>query len=159
MDKKNCYLSLNKILTEELKETLLLNDLLKEENNLLPNESDQLVKLSETKNNIVGNLNAYNDKCNVLIKSCGFDQGHDGIEACINWCDNKNALQRKWEQFLSLITSCQSMNQLNGSIVDNGLRAVRQALSLLYGQTNKQQTYNASGQEDQHGLGRTIAKV
>ena len=143
----------------EMKGTLSLNDLLQRENNLLPSEPDSLVEISESKNVIINNLNKYNDERNTLVTSCGFNQGHDGIKSCIAWCDHNNVLHNQWDQFLGLIQNCQSMNQLNGSIVDNGLRAVKQALSLLYGQTNKQQTYNANGQEDQHGLGRTIAKA
>jgi len=159
MNKKDCYTSLGKILKLSIRDTLSLNDLLTEEKKLLPSESDLLVNNSDEKSAMIKQLNHYHNEISALVTSCGYEPSNDGIESCITWCDQNNILRKKWHDFIDQVRYCQSMNQVNGCIVDNGLRAVKQALSLLYGQTNSQQTYNAYGQEDQNGLGRTIAKV
>jgi len=159
MDKNSCYISLNDLVEIGLKETLALNKLLQQEKDLLPKESDLLASISNSKNTIISSLDSYNAKLNALVQTCGFTPGRDGIESCIAWCDNKDTLQKQWNILMENIKSCQTLNMLNGSVVDNSLRAVKNALTILYGQTGTQQTYNANGQEEHQGIGREIAKV
>lgn len=159
MNKCNCYISLNELVEVEIKETQALNKLLQQEKDLLPKESDLLITISKSKHIIIKSLDAYNNKLNALVQTCGFTPGRDGIESCIAWCDHKNTLRNQWNKLVASIKKCQTLNTLNGSVVDNSLRAVKHALTVLYGQPEAQKTYNANGQEEHQGFGREIAKV
>jgi len=159
MDKNSCYTSLSQILEIELTESQSLEKLLRQESKLLPGESEELIKISDAKSVIIAKLEQYNAQRNALAQSTGFSPDHHGLESCVAWCDRNNTLRDIWRQFLDTIQQCQSLNNLNGSIMDNGLRVVRQALSVLHGQAVNPHTYNANGEEEHDKLSRTLVKA
>ena len=48
---------------------------------------------------------------------------------------------------------------MNGSIMENGMRSIKQALAILHGEEMQQDTYNSKGTENSQHIGKTIAKA
>lgn len=159
MDKTQCYTALDSQLSEELKESHLLHALLKEEGTISHKDSEKLLSLLDQKKGLLLKLEQHHANRNALTQTCGFSPDNQGMESCIAWCDHNQQLANKWADFLQLVSDCRNLNQLNGSIMDSSLRTVKQALSILYGQQMNENTYNADGQEQSSGLGRSIAKA
>lgn len=159
MDKKECHTEINKGLNEELTFSRSLLAVLKEEGSVSHRNAEKLLALSEQKNSLLIQLEQLHAYRNSLLQRFGFSPDNQGMEACIAWCDHKLQLKQQWQAFLQLVTDCRSINQLNGSILDSSLRTVKQALAVLYGQQLNENTYNAHGQEQSSGLGRSIAKA
>lgn len=160
MNKKSCNDTLRKLINEEILHTETLVLVLQEEKEALPAKSEQLLAISQKKQLLLEKL----EKCSLeriaLIQSLGYAPSHEGMEFCIKWCDQKNKLLELWQQFLDKVSDCRLFNQVNGGILENNLRMVKQALNILHGQVpDNTNTYNAKGQKQQSGMGHRIAKA
>lgn len=159
MDKKNCHIEIKKGLNEELIHSRSLLAILREESTVSHKNTEKLLALSEQKNSLLMQLDQLHCNRNSILESFGFNPDNQGMESCISWCDHNLQLKKQWQAFLQIVTDCRNVNQLNGSIMDSSLRTVKQALAILYGQQLNENTYNAHGQEQNSGMGRSIAKA
>jgi len=160
MNKKNCSDTLRELISAELHHTEALMQILKDEKDTLPSESEQLLAISKNKQRELEALEKYSLKRIALIQSLGYAPSHDGMEFCINWCDPHKKLLNLWHQFIGKVSECRLLNQVNGGILDNNLRMIKQALSILHGQQpGSTNTYDAKGQEQQASMGHSIAKA
>ena len=159
MDKLNCRSELSGMLENELEQTEILTDLLIKEKSTISGDNESLLKISTEKKKILDALENYNSRRNAFMQAHGFSPTRDGIESCISWCDKNNTLANKWILLKTNISQCKKLNLLNGSIVDNSLRSIKQALSILYGQQENLNTYSSDGHENKNTLGRSIAKA
>jgi flagellar biosynthesis/type III secretory pathway chaperone len=159
MDKQNCQNSLKQIMQQETGHTEKLLTLLDQERSLVSGNPEELMRVSEEKLKLIEQLELLNQKRNSIVQECGYAPDKQGMEACISWCSPDKSLHAVWQQLSQNVIECRSQNQLNGSVMDNSMRAIRQALSILYGQTSQESGYNASGSEVNDKLSRSIAKA
>ena len=82
------------------------------------------------------------------------------MQALIHSCARQSGkLKERWDLLCGKISECREQNQINGRAMDTSLRAVRQALSILYGQIEQKSGYDADGSEINEKLTRSIAKA
>ncbi len=159
MDKHTCRTELSTMLDNEIDQMEILDSLLVKEKDIIASDSSLLLTINDEKKKIYDALEHYSSMLNAYIQTHGFSPTQDGIESCISWCDNNNILSAKWGLLKANIGRCKKLNRLNGSIVDNSLRSIKQALSILYGQQENEDTYSSDGHENKNTLGRSIAKA
>ncbi|MEO6798902.1 MAG: flagellar protein FlgN [Rhodanobacter sp.] len=56
------------------------------------------------------------------------------------------ALEKEWQHVVQSLRQCQRLNQRNGSMVNQRLALVRQALAVLTGHTGERELYGRSGE-------------
>jgi len=160
MNKQTCSTKLHELIKAELEHTEKLSAILQEEKETLPSESEQLLAISKNKQRELEMLEKISLKRISLVQSLGYAPSHEGMEFCLNWCDPHKKLLPLWKQFIEKVSECRLLNQVNGGILDNNIRVVKQALSILHGQLpNNTNTYNAQGQKQQASVGHSIAKA
>lgn len=160
MDKPRIIDILSGMIDSEIAGTEKLLDLLRKEREQINGNPDHLVMLSEEKLVLITELEQLDQKRTAVIADMGYSPDKIGMQAFIEQCGDKSGtLQERWSLLCEKISECRSQNQLNGRVVDTSLRAVRQALSILYGQIEQDNGYSATGSETSHTLSRSLAKA
>ena len=159
MDKIPCRNELKKVLETELQHTESLHQLLVQEKSALVNDPETLTVLSDKKQVLISQLEKIQHHANAFLQDCGFSPDRQGMESCISWCDTEKNILPVWKRLTDHIKECRKQNHLNGSIMENGMRSIKQALAILHGKVLQQDTYNANGTENNQSIGKTIAKA
>lgn len=159
MDKNSCRNELKKVLEIELKHTESLLEILVQEKSVLVSDPEALTVLANKKQLQIAELEKIQNHANAFLQDCGFSPDRQGMESCISWCDTDRKIIDIWNQLTEQIKECRKQNNLNGSVMENGMRSIKQALAILHGKELQQDTYNAKGTENSQSLGKTIAKA
>jgi len=158
MDKISCYNAFNTLFDQESEYLESLSVLLKKEREALAQDKTEIEKLSALKTQVIGKLEDTSNKRTALLQHAGYAMDKQGMETCIQWCDTRHTLLPKWKKLLDLTLQCRNNNQINGTIIEKSRHSIHQALSILYNQPISS-VYGASGQAEDNGLSRTIAKA
>jgi flagellar biosynthesis/type III secretory pathway chaperone len=158
MDKITCHNQFKHLLDQELGYIRELLDILTQERDALSQDSVKIEAISTHKAEIITRLEQAGNLRTALLQDVGYAADKQGMDTCIQWCDNNNVLQSRWQDLLNLTTQCRDNNHVNGMIIESSRRSIHQALSILYGQPANN-VYSASGQAEEGGLSRTIAKA
>jgi len=160
MDKQTCKHEIKKLLDIENINAQKLISVLKQESLALPKDPDKLQDIENEKIALLEELDQGHSLRNALLQQLGYSPSYEGTESLIAWCDSSGELILAWRQFMDKIQQCKHLNSVNGSIINNGLRVVKQALSILQGgQSNGPSIYDAKGQQQGPASGRAIAKA
>lgn len=93
-----------------------------------------------------------------LLGSSGFEQNADGLEKCIEWCDDEqNRLSELYQQLIRNLVELRQSIQLNSLLVNKGQERVRRSIGILTGvgtsascktYSNKGEAINPAGRRD-----------
>lgn len=93
-----------------------------------------------------------------VLARFGFDQNNDGLEKCIDWCDDdQNRLSGLYQQLIKRLVELQHAIQITSLLVNKGQERVRRSISILTGAgpsttcktySSKGQTINPAGRRD-----------
>ena len=82
-----------------------------------------------------------------LLADFGFETNHDGLENCINWCDDDD--RQLWQlnqQLISKLFDLRHSIQINSLLVNRGQERVRRSIGILTGAGNSGcKTYGNDG--------------
>jgi flagellar biosynthesis/type III secretory pathway chaperone len=158
MDKITCHNQFKRLLEQELIYVRELLDILAQERDALGHDRAKFESISMHKSEVITKLEQSSNRRTALLQDAGYAADKQGMDTCIQWCDNKNVLLSRWQELLNLTSQCRDNNHVNGMIIESSRRSIHQALSILYGQPANN-VYSASGQSEEGGLSRTIAKA
>jgi len=83
-----------------------------------------------------------------LLANYGFDQNPEGLEKCIDWCDDDQQLSELYQQLIASLVDLQHSIQLNSLLVNKGQERVRRSIGILtgVGTSGTCKTYSKKGQ-------------
>ncbi len=83
-----------------------------------------------------------------LLTDFGFDQDPDGLEKCINWCDQDQLLSGLYQQLIASLMDLRQSIQINSLLVNKGQDRVRRSIGILtgVGTSGACKTYSNKGQ-------------
>jgi flagellar biosynthesis/type III secretory pathway chaperone len=158
MDSSNDNIQrLNKLLTLLSEKATLLLSVISEESTALSSATpEKLEPILLEKNEITSSLNKLEQHRVTLLQQMGFKSNE--MESCLQQT-NQPKLNKKWQQFLDIITECQKKNEENGAIITLQNKQNQQLINILQGFSGKNQTYNKSGNTNQKKSGRIIGSA
>lgn len=83
-----------------------------------------------------------------LLADYGFDQNPEGLEKCINWCDDRQRLAGIYQQLVDSLVSLRHSIQINSLLVNKGQERIRRSIGILtgVGTAGACKTYGDKGQ-------------
>jgi len=133
--------TLNKILSD-------LNDLfkllMKEKNLLSASDFDQITYIAEQKKQIITNIEMQDTKFKSMLNTKQYINTGKSIHDII--ADNVPECMNLWVEIETLLKSCKDKNSVNGIVLSNNRRHIRDSIAILQGQSSEILTYGASGE-------------
>lgn len=135
--------SLEKGITQN---TLLEDLLIKEKLALEENEITTLKVLIDSKTNILNTIETLNVSRSELFKECGLAYNKIGLHQLSQHLSTPifNTVVQLWGEMHDSLEHCQTLNNVNGRIINHSQKRNAKIMHLLRGSKN-QTTYNQSG--------------
>ena len=149
------------LLTDQLKETQTLLDLLNQEYDVLKQrQTDNLEAISQQKQLAIDALEQLNQQWQTVLRDNNIKIDITLITQALRHADDQSAqgLLPLWESLGKLAKECQRQNQINGAVLLLRQQVTQQTLNLLRGQSNEG-TYDTKGQRKPGGEGHSLAKA
>ncbi len=150
------------LLSEEISLGSSLLDVLGHEREALTHEDPtEIERIAEQKQIIMEKLREQLVLRDRFLVGRGYSTGKIGTDKLLNNSDRKSAsvANEQWEQLQQLAEELQISNDINGTMVTMATRQVRQALEILTGRTDQQQTYGPGGQQVIGNTAQALAKA
>jgi flagella synthesis protein FlgN len=81
-----------------------------------------------------------------LCRASGFSADKVGLLQLIKWCDPTGTIQKRWQQSVTAIRNCRSLNDRNGALINNRLKRIEGILNKLNGEAhNTSKIYSSRG--------------
>ncbi len=94
-----------------------------------------------------------------FLQQQGLSSDREGTKSYLEKCLENQSLQTAWNSYLELLQACQKQNEINGGAVALNQRQVNQALNLLLGIGEGNQTYGRSGESRPARPSSTLGKA
>jgi len=152
---------LSQLLSEELKETNQLLDILIEEHQALSTSDPDLINVcSNNKLNALQRIEQHHTKRTHFLHSIGLSSSNKEIDAFIKRLPKENMLVDQWRELQSVAKKLQHQNEINGGVIALTQRHITLALDILSGKANiTSTTYGRSGQTNSGATPQHIAKA
>lgn len=157
---ENCRRRLDDLLQREVVLTERFARLLADEfHSIAQRDIAALECLIEDKTHMLEELAGLERERMAALAGTGFITGHDGMAACLRWCDPQRLTLPRWESLLDRAQACSELNRKNQQLIDLCTRHTRDVLHVLRGEETDQQTYQADGETEHRHSNRSLAKV
>ncbi|MEW6314378.1 MAG: flagellar protein FlgN [Pseudomonadota bacterium] len=132
-----------------------------EQDTLLKNEVDTLLRLAQSKADKVTQLSQLGEKRSRYLAKLGFTPDRNGMSQWIVAHGGNDSAQvtKLWHELLDVAGEAQRINQSNGIMIETRLRHNQQALAALQAAANQGGFYGPDGQTHWYGIGRPLGKV
>ena len=136
------------LLNDTVYQALGLKEILLEEHNALQvQDTDSLEASVENKSECVARLQQLDKQRIDLCAACGFAAGPEQMSQLIEWCDDKDELQNRWDHLLVVAAESSALNMTNGAIIRVRQQHFESSLSVLRGVNPGADTYGRHGGE------------
>lgn len=160
MDPSLCRESLAALLGEEAAALAALEELLRQEHEVLVNNDvAALEKSAPARQEKVGALMRIENERQSLCRMHGYSADRSGLERMIAWCDPEGTLRERLEACAAGAGRCRELNQRNGALVAARMKRVENALNVLTGRPAQAATYDARGGYSAVRGGRTLGQA
>ena len=157
----------NNLNTQNLKEYLeeganqaqRLMQLLNDERSIISsNDGNALENIAASKEKLAKEIQASTQICNQRLEQAGYNADNRGLIECIQSCTETHSrhLKETWEKLQSLLKECQDANRINGKLLGNSQRRIKQALSILQGKPLDEELYGRGGETVHQSTGNTL---
>lgn len=150
---------LQDLLEREIQTAEALHARLCEERTLLANDPAAIERAAADKQGLVEQLEQHDAARARLLAHAGYGADPHEMSRFLEQGDRGGVIQRRWDRLLEILEQCQQQNLLNGAIVEAARHSVRDALTVLHGQSPRSETYGATGKTDGPALSRPLAKA
>lgn len=148
------------ILKSEIEQTRRLLDLLQQEYSLLQSGSPQALQdLLAEKTQQLKQVEAAVTAHNRFLEERGMSADRPGTETLIRESSEGELLHRTWQQFTKLLEQCHKQNEINGGAVKLNQRHVTQTLDILKGLSQRDKTYDRSGEAKPNATSKSLGKA
>jgi flagella synthesis protein FlgN len=138
-------LHLRRILDEEARLLVELEQVLRQETAILQSEdSDAIQNIGANRHRCVDRLTRLDGERADSCRMFSFGTGPGALEELLTWADTDGALRAQWTANLELARRCKRLNDQNGAIVAARLHRVQQLLGKLRG-SSPPPVYSARG--------------
>ena len=128
-----------------------LKESLQEERKALEaQDMDALEAAVDSKGACVENLQALDNRRTDLCEQWGFAEASDPMQELIDWCDENNLLNNRWEDLLVIAAESSALNMTNGAIIRLRQQQFESSLSVLRGVSPGTDTYGRNGSATGH---------
>lgn len=161
MKANQCRHRLGELLQAQNDRITRANEYLMEiKNAIADNELDKLEQSLANPDLAIEDIEKLEQQRYQLLASFGFEQDADGLEKCIDWCDNEHKqLSGLNRQLVESLLDLRHSIQLNSLLVTKGQERVRRSIGILTGAGTSTtcKTYSNKGQEINPAGRRDIA--
>ena len=127
-----------------------------EETTLISGDTDELLALTQDKNERYRQLQHLHDDRALLLSRCGIANEDGAIRGLFARLPRVLA---RWDEVLTLATKARDRNTINGQLVAGHMQHNQAALSVLLAAANHPQLYDAGGHARPSGGGRMIGSA
>ncbi|WP_126453727.1 flagella synthesis protein FlgN [Sulfuriflexus mobilis] len=127
---------------------------------LAKNNGDSLEKIAKDKRQVAEQLDESAQRRRQQLTS-GEDPHAGDMQAFITAQTEEfhQPLQKLWDQLLDVLGRCREQNHLNGSVLENSQRNIKQLIALLQGQTQNKEIYGRGGKIIDHSLEHSLTRA
>ncbi len=136
---------LEAVLDQESQHLDQMIKLLHQEKSVLLEDPAELETLIHAKQQEVETLERLASAHTEILVGAGFSRDSSGMEACLQAYSAAPPLLEKWKLVKKKIVECQTLNAVNGTLVELGRLRVNQLISLFTAGGAGPNTYSASG--------------
>lgn len=148
------------LLGDTVLQALGLKAILEDERNALEKQDVEAIEATiQSKSECVEQLQILDRKRERLCKSWGFESGPEQMQQCMDWCDDADAINSRWQHLLVIAAEGSALNMTNGAIIRVRQQHFESSLSVLRGVTPGSDTYGRSGAEASDFSSRSIAEA
>ena len=96
-----------------------------------------------------------------LLHAGGHGPGPQGLQSFIASAEPhmQRELSSLWQDLAQLLKQCREENQINGGVIEGSQRSIREALAILRGDPQTNETYGKAGKAINEPSSHCIAKV
>ncbi len=137
----------------------LKESLLAERNALEARDIDALQAAVTGKSACVEHLQALDTRRIELCESLGFAGAAGQMQELIDWCDQDDAINSRWEQLMVIAAESSALNMTNGAIIRLRQQQFESSLSVLRGVTPGTGIYGRNGSTAGHTDRSSLAQA
>lgn len=161
MNKPDCRQRMRKLLLAQNDRILRANEYLAViKNAIAEGQVDNLQQSLESPDLAIDDIEILEQQRFQLLAEFGFEKDHDGLEKCINWCDDDDELlSRLYRQLIKNLFELRHFIQISSLLVNRGQERVRRSIGILTGAGTSSicKTYGNNGQTIEPADRRGIA--
>ncbi len=150
MNQPDCRQRLRKLLQAQKDRILRANEYLAViRNAIAEGQLDDLQQSLESPDLAIEDIENLEQQRFRLLADFGFDKDSDGLEKCIDWCDdNDQQLSKLYQQLIEQLFEMRRSIQVNSLLVNRGQQRVRRSIGILTGagSSGTCKTYGNKGQ-------------
>ena len=148
------------IIGDSIFHALGLKESLQEERKALEAEDmDALQAAVDGKSACVENLQALDARRIELCEELGFAGAAEQMQELIDWCDEGDAVNSRWQQLLVIAAESSALNMTNGAIIRLRQQQFESSISVLRGLTPGTDTYGRNGSATGHADRSSLAQA
>jgi len=152
------HIRISKLLEEELESSNQLKQILSAEQKAITGHDIPAFEEIINKKRLILERLAQQEKARVfLLNSNGIKNGPEGMNDCINRCDDNGSLSDLWQRLLSIAADCRDHNRQNHQLVELFSAHTRKALCVLRGEPMDQNVYGPDGDKSDPHRNRSLA--
>jgi len=158
MNTNQCRQHLSELLQAQTKQITRANEyLLVIKNAIADDQLDKLQQSLTSPDLALEDIENLEQQRYQLLANFGFEQNPEGLEKCIDWCDDDQQLSGLYQQLIASLVDLRHSIQLNSLLVNKGQERVRRSIGILTGvgtsgtcktYSKKGQTINPAGRRD-----------
>ena len=134
------------IIDDSILYALGLKEILQEERSALESQDMNALQTAlDNKTACVENLRKLDQQRIELCERLGFTGDAGQMQELIEWCDEDDAVNNRWEHLLVIAAESSAVNLTNGAIIRLRQQQFESSLAVLRGVTPGTQTYGSNG--------------
>ena len=139
-----------------------LLQLLKDERESIANsDATTLEGITSEKKHIARILESSTKECSTLLSQAEYEVGDKGMLDFFATCGEPHTSQMttRWNELQDILKQCQEDNRINGQLLDNSQRRIKQAIGILQGQPTDQELYGRRGKTISQSLTNSLTQA
>lgn len=136
----------------------LMQLLLNERNVISSNDAPALEVIATSKEKLAQAIHASTQVCCQHLQQAGYGADAPGLTGYFQNCSESHVKLFKltWEKLQLLLEQCQDENRINGKLLNNSQRRIKQALAILQGKPFDEELYGRGGETVNHSTGNSL---
>jgi flagella synthesis protein FlgN len=139
--------------------TRLIDVLKKEYQSLQHIDPTQLEILTQRKQQLLDELQAFAKSQDLLLKNMGYSANREGLENYLHNSGDQLRITQRWNDLQDLLKKCQKQNKINSAVITISKRQTTNALDLLYGLAAGTKTYGPTGESQSERQSNSLGKA